>query len=331
MNMKNKITFVFLFPVVFVLHSSVALAYDAIYPGSILNPLQVQIVPQPGARLDELQRQTQLQAILLQQQALERQLLQQQIDSRLPSNVRTNNPVTCQSGYVQKGDGCYTYDQLCNLSYSNSVFQKFQTDGRNFVCSCKSGYVWNDQKTSCVIAPVAPVVPVKSNDQVCQQSSGVNSFYSGETNASKGGSIGGCSCKLGFQFEHGDYGQCVAILFETSQTNDQVCINRFGVNSIWTGTLNTQYSPICECRTDYKWDQGQTQCIFAPKTEVGAVTPVNKTEPEIKNIQSEKEIFPNNNKDELSVPINSDKEVVASVEVVKPKSFWNRFLSWFGF
>jgi hypothetical protein len=62
------------------------------------------------------------------------------------------------------------------------------------------------------------------------------------------------------------------------------------------------------------------------------VTPINKTEPEIKSVQNEiKESVSDNSKDELSVPVNSDKEVVKSMEIVKPKSFWGRFLSWFGF
>jgi len=53
-----------------------------------------------------------------------------------------------------------------------------------------------------------PIIQTIS-DQVCKETSGANSYYSGETDVNKGGGIGGCGCMSGYQFDHGNYGQCV--------------------------------------------------------------------------------------------------------------------------
>jgi len=172
---------------------------------------------------------------------------------------------------------------------------------------------------------VAPVVPVKSNDQICQSSFGSSSNWDGTKNNAGGLN---CSCKTGFVWNE----QKTVCIIQPLKSNAQICIDNYGTNSIWTGTLNTHYSPICECQSGYQWNGGQTQCVPVPKIETKVVTPINKTEPKIKSVQNEiKESVPDNNKDELSIPVNSDRGVITSTEVVKPKSFWARLLNWFGF
>ncbi|MDP3697138.1 MAG: hypothetical protein Q8R55_03850 [Candidatus Taylorbacteria bacterium] len=109
----------------------------------------------------------------------------------------------CKDGYTQKNGECVTYDQSCNISYPNTIFQKIDaTDGAR-ICDCKTGYVWNEQRTSCV---VAPVVPVKTNDQVCQGSFGSNSNWNG-TKDSNG--LLNCGCKQEFMW-NSDVTSCVA-------------------------------------------------------------------------------------------------------------------------
>ncbi len=216
-----------------------------------------------------------------------------------------------------------TNDQICQGSFgSSSKWDGTKNNAGGLNCNCQTGYIWNGQRTSCVIAPIAPV---KTNDQVCQSSFGSSSNWDGTKN--NAGELN-CSCKTGFVWNE----QKNVCIIPPLKSNAQICIDNYGINSIWTGTLNTHYSPICECQTGYQWNQGGTQCVFAPKVEAGAVTPVNKTEPEIKSVQNEiKESVPNNNKDELLAPVNPDKEVVTNTEVVKPKSFWARLMGWFGF
>ncbi|MFZ2522512.1 MAG: hypothetical protein WAX44_03325 [Minisyncoccia bacterium] len=153
MKYKTPKSFFVLFLLIVFVPIAFVHAYGTIYPGSVLNPLQIEIVPEPGARIDELQRQTQLQAIFLQQQKLQQQLLQQQLEARYPSNVRTNHPVTCQSGYVQKGDNCYTYDQSCNLSFPNSKYAGQNNSNGGLTCDCPSNYQWNSDRTSCIGKP----------------------------------------------------------------------------------------------------------------------------------------------------------------------------------
>ena len=155
-------------------------------------------------------------------------------------------------------------------------------------------------------------------DGVCQKSSGANSFYYfGETDVSKGGGIGGCSCKSGFQFEHGNSGQCIAI---PTKTNDQICQDSFGLKSNWDGTKNNQGGLNCSCQNGYQFNQGQTQCVSIPKT--APVKPITKKVPEIKAEISNTPTL---------TPVSSDIKVVTNTEPVKPKSFWARFVGWLGF
>ena len=107
----------------------------------------------------------------------------------------------CKDGYTQKNGNCVTYDQSCNINYPNSKFLKFDdTDGHR-VCDCKTGYVWNDQKTGCIIAPLVPVktiAPIKSNDQICSDEYGLNSNWDGTK--TDDGKIN-CGCKNGYLWD----------------------------------------------------------------------------------------------------------------------------------
>lgn len=69
----------------------------------------------------------------------------------------------CTTGYVKLNGGCVSFNESCNLQFQNTIFKNYDTDGKR-VCDCKSGYVWNNQRTSCVVAPVVPTInnPVTS-------------------------------------------------------------------------------------------------------------------------------------------------------------------------
>jgi hypothetical protein len=59
----------------------------------------------------------------------------------------------CATGYVKFNGECISFSESCNLHYPNTIFTNYDTDGKR-VCDCKSNYVWNNQRTSCVVAPV---------------------------------------------------------------------------------------------------------------------------------------------------------------------------------
>lgn len=57
-----------------------------------------------------------------------------------------------------------TNDQICTDHYGlNATFKEIDPTDGGRICSCKTGYAWNEQKTSCVITPITPM---KTNDPV---------------------------------------------------------------------------------------------------------------------------------------------------------------------
>ena len=152
----------------------------------------------------------------------------------------------CKSGYVQKNGQCVTYDQDCNTEFSNTFFQKIGENGTR-ICDCKSGYMWTDQRTACVVAPV------KTNDQICQDSYGLNSNWDG-TKTSDGRL--NCGCQVGYEWNT----TRTACIYVPPKTNNQICQEDF-LNSIWNGKLNTGNKPECDCVAGYEWNSAKTACI----------------------------------------------------------------------
>lgn len=265
----------------------------------------------------------------------------------------------CKDGYAQKNGQCVTYDQSCNINYPNAIFLKIDAvDGRR-VCDCKSGYVWNEQRTGCIIAPI---VLVKTNDQICSDKY-PNTFFL-KINDVTGGRI--CDCKTGYVWNEQETGCIIASVIPV-KTNDQICQDSYGLNSSWGGTKNDGGGLVCDCRAGYQWNEGQTQCIVIPKIETVIVPLISESVSEIKNTQntvipkaetvatpfigkSSESVFTgikgntknsyggnlggvlNDNNSELSAPIYLDNKVATgSTEVVKQKSFWTRIKGWFGF
>jgi len=44
-------------------------------------------------------------------------------------------------------------------------------------------------------------------------------------------------------------------------SNEEVCKNKFGVNSVWSGTTNNNGGAICDCASGYEFNSSQTECI----------------------------------------------------------------------
>lgn len=125
----------------------------------------------------------------------------------------------CESGYYgdQSSGTCISNDQAC----SNKFGQNWKWDGTKndkggLSCGCKDGYTLKNG--TCIQPQIGYTETPNFLDEICQQSSGINSWYSGETDESKSGGIGGCGCKTGFRFEYGNYGKCIPV---SQKTNDQ--------------------------------------------------------------------------------------------------------------
>ena len=99
------------------------------------------------------------------------------------------------------------------------------------------------------------------------------------------------------------------------KTNDQICQDSYGVNSDWDGTKNDAGELVCDCKTGYQWNQGQTVCTTVPETESKIVTDDNSA---IQGTVS-------------TVDTVHDKDSLSTTTApVKPKGFWARVFGWFG-
>ena len=54
---------------------------------------------------------------------------------------------------------------------------------------------------------------------------------------------------------------------QPTKSNAQFCIDNYGVNSVWTNTLNAQGGPICDCQTGYIWNDNRTSCQAPPQQD----------------------------------------------------------------
>lgn len=48
-------------------------------------------------------------------------------------------------------------------------------------------------------------------------------------------------------------------------TNNQICQNQYGINSVYSGSNNNQGGLICSCVSGYAWNTGNTACVELPK------------------------------------------------------------------
>lgn len=49
-----------------------------------------------------------------------------------------------------------------------------------------------------------------------------------------------------------------------TESNDQICQDDYGTNSVWSGTKNSQGGLICGCASGYTWNSSNTACVSAP-------------------------------------------------------------------
>ncbi len=319
--MKNKIILVFLFALGFTSFSLSAQAYDPYYPGSTLNPLQIEIIPKTGDRLDALIQQQTQDRILQQQYQYQQQLLDIQ---RQQLKLQQNQQY--QQQFRQQSE---TTNQACQKYYGVYSTWGGTRIGQSPVCSCVTGYQWNSEKTACVVAPVAPV---KTNDQICKDYYGVNSAWT-NTLGTSGEAI--CDCKTGYQWDSNR----MSCIFNTTPLIPGCDSNEgySATSGISCGEVSTVATTMCNGKEWLNCSIGQTfycpptsgdaQCIPKPETRTITSIVVKKT-PEIKNTQK---VTKENTSNVIKIePVKWDKVIVVQ-ESPKPKTGWVRIKGWFGF
>jgi S1-C subfamily serine protease len=147
------------------------------------------------------------------------------------------------------------------------------------------------------LSPSTEAAPQETNSQVCQDSFGTYSQWSGkmdssgnptcncQTGYSWDGSGGACATQTSLQaFCQNQYGSgsysylqsgkavcgcdtgykwnsaqtaCVVI---PEETNDQKCQDQYGTYSDWSGQTDSNGRPTCDCQTGYSWDGSGNEC-----------------------------------------------------------------------
>ncbi len=79
-----------------------------------------------------------------------------------------------------------------------------------------------------------------------------------------------CECTSGYKYDI-DRNLCVPF-----KSNDQICREKFGIYSIWDGTLDAKKALSCKCKVGFTWNQNQTACVKDPNFST-VVEPVANT------------------------------------------------------
>lgn len=158
---------------------------------------------------------------------------------------------SCDSGYFGRDNKCMTGTEICILDGgAHRVYLGSVNEITHMLsCGCESGYEWINSR--CVIKAT------KTNDQICSDAYGINSNWDGTT--TKEGKIN-CGCKSGYIWNT-QQASCIIKQVVVVKTNDQICQDKYGSNSNWSGTKNSAGGLVCGCSTGYQWNQPQTDCL----------------------------------------------------------------------
>ncbi|KKR43391.1 hypothetical protein A2356_01120 [Candidatus Nomurabacteria bacterium RIFOXYB1_FULL_39_16] len=137
----------------------------------------------------------------------------------LAQRQKSNENIQCVTGYTKVlSNGWYvcspvvaptapikTNDQVCIDKFGAHIKWDGTKDSEGLLnCGCESGYQANSDGSECVLVSN---VPVKTNDQICQDNFGLKSNWDGTKNNAGGLS---CGCQNGYQFNQGQT-QCISI------------------------------------------------------------------------------------------------------------------------
>jgi hypothetical protein len=93
----------------------------------------------------------------------------------------------------------------------------------------------------------------------------------------------------------------------TPLTDQQMCVNSYGQNSVYTGNKNSNGGPVCGCANGYGWNNGQTSCQIQQSAVQQSPTQTVQTNTTQSNSSGNWAVCPVNNicTAELNAPIVS--------------------------
>jgi hypothetical protein len=148
----------------------------------------------------------------------------------------------CNYGYIVSGGSCvygntYCHSKLGIMSGYNSLSK---------TCECDAGYVLNSSGTC----------SYKSNYYGTYST---GSEYSNSTcpTHSHSSLTGGCSCDAGYKVSK-DKSSCQK---QTKTDLNKLCKDSYGSRSESDGSVNSDGSTSCVCKSGYAWNEDKTKCI----------------------------------------------------------------------
>lgn len=165
-------------------------------------------------------------------------------------------------------------DYVCKGKYgSNSYYTKQNNSNGEYICGCKNGYKWNDNKSECIIV----------SSIICD----LNAVYMrGPLNNNTSPP---CTCPNGYIWENRESRCILNSTLNTEVNKDQQCKNFYGIYSYWTGQFNDKGQFICDCKNGYKWNDNQTNCV--ENVIVAGITYSSEEEIKRKTIEEEKKLI----------------------------------------
>ena len=52
------------------------------------------------------------------------------------------------------------------------------------------------------------------------------------------------------------------------KTNNQICEDSYGFNSVYSGQKNSKGGPVCDCKNGYEWNSNNTSCVLIKQQSV---------------------------------------------------------------
>ena len=145
----------------------------------------------------------------------------------------------CPSDYVRssKTKQCVTRAQLCKYDYgNNSVWTGKLSDTGVTICDCEQGYVISLDGTNFCIAQTP-------SGTLC------NGKYWND-------------CPTGQKFNCPSTGDAQCLTDQPIKSNYQICKDKYGNNSVWSGKLNDKGGALCDCIQGFVWNANGTTCVI---------------------------------------------------------------------
>lgn len=127
--------------------------------------------------------------------------------------------------------------------------------------SCNSGYKKVGETCEKIIAPSSAYSASVYSANAPSSSCPLNS-HTNPSDSTK------CLCDTGFQVNVTKDTCVVAPVI----SNNQACINAYGINSNWDGTKTSDGRLNCGCQSGYGWDSFKTSCVPLPSQSQGEDT-----------------------------------------------------------